>query len=46
MLAVGTDGEEVNFVAPEFTQALDDGARSEFGLEIPGCFQGNPFPCA
>src|SRR5271163_1791594 len=43
MLAVCTDGEEVDFVTPEFAQALDNRARSEFGLEIPSCFQGNPF---
>ena len=41
MLAVGTDGEEVGFVAPELAQALDDRARGQFGLNgwrvIPPC---------
>ena len=41
MLAVCTDSEEVDFIAPELAQALDDRARGDFGLQIPSRFQGD-----
>jgi hypothetical protein len=41
VLAVCADSEEVDLVAPELAQALDDRTRSEFGLQIPSRFQGD-----
>jgi hypothetical protein len=41
MLTVRTNSEDVDLVAPELAQALDNRTGSEFGLQIPSRFQGN-----